>query len=101
MKSKILESVHEMAKGLHNIGLMDNVTMHEFDMLCLEPARKMSPSRIKKVRLREKVSQPVFAKYLNVSPSTTKKWETGEKVPSGAALRLLNIIEQNGLGIIQ
>jgi putative transcriptional regulator len=101
MKSKILNSVHKMATGLHDAGVMDAVTMHEFDALCLSPIKKLSPNQIKNIRLREKVSQPVFAKYLNVSASTTKKWETGEKVPSGAALRLLNIINQQGLRIIQ
>lgn len=99
-RKSILKAVHETAKGLHDIGLMDAVTMHEFDSLCLSPAHAISPQGIKKIRLREKVSQPVFALYLNVSPSTVKKWETGEKHPNGAALRLLNIIECKGLAII-
>lgn len=99
-RNSILNAVHETAKGLYDIGLMDVVTMHEFDSLCLKPAHKMTPHGIKKIRLREKVSQPVFALYLNVSPSTVKKWETGEKQPSGAALRLLNIVESNGLSVI-
>lgn len=99
-KNSILNAIHETAKGLHQIGLVDAVTMHEFDSLCLTPVHKISPNGIKKIRLREKVSQPVFALYLNVSPSTIKKWETGEKHPSGAALRLLNIIELQGLAVI-
>lgn len=49
----------------------------------------MTPNQIKKIRLPEKISQPVFASFLSVSPSTVKKWETGEKIPSGIALRLL------------
>ena len=101
MSSKILKAVHETAKGLHDAGIMDVVTMHEFDMLCLKPVRKMTPVQIKSIRVKEKISQPVFAMYLNVSPSTVKKWETGEKIPSGVALRLLTIVEHNGLGIIQ
>ena len=74
--------------------------MHEFDLLCLEPIKKMKPKDVTKVRLREHVSQPVFAMLLNASPSAVKKWETGENEPSGAALRLLQIIDKNGLGII-
>jgi putative transcriptional regulator len=74
--------------------------MHEFDLLCLEPIKKIKPKDVKKVRLREHMSQPVFAMLLNVSPSAVKKWETGENTPSGAALRLLQIIDKNGLGVI-
>jgi len=101
MSSKILKAVHETAKNLHDAGIMNTITMREFDMLCLKPARKMTPNQIKKVRLKEKISQPVFALFLNVSPSTIKKWETGEKIPSGVALRLLNVVEHRGLDIIQ
>lgn len=100
VRKSILSAVHETAQGLHDLGLIDAVTMHEFDSLCLKPAHDMSAREIKRIRLREKVSQPVFALYLNVSPSTVKKWETGEKYPNGAALRLLNIIESKGLAII-
>jgi len=97
MKKSILETVHDAADGLHNIGLMDFQTMREFDTLCLSPVRKLSPKEIKRIRLRERMSQPVFAKYLNASPATIKKWEQGEKHPTGPALKLLNLIAEKGL----
>jgi putative transcriptional regulator len=34
-KSLILEAVHETAKDLYEAGVMDQVTMREFDRLCL------------------------------------------------------------------
>lgn len=97
MKKTILDVVHESAEGLFDIGLMDAKTMHTFDALCLPPVRKFTPKEIKRIRLREKVSQPVFAQYLNASSSTIKKWETGEKHPTGPALKLLNIVANKGL----
>jgi putative transcriptional regulator len=100
MSSKILKTLHKSVKSLYQLDAIDKTTMHEFDLLCLEPIKKMKPKDVKKVRLREHVSQPVFAMLLNVSPSAVKKWETGENEPSGAALRLLQIIDKNGLGII-
>lgn len=100
MNSKILKTIHKSVKNLYKLDAIDKTTMHEFDLLCLEPIKKMKPKDVKKVRLREHVSQPVFAMLLNVSPSAVKKWETGENEPSGAALRLLQIIDKNGLGII-
>ena len=36
-KSAILEPVHETALGLHKAGVMDQVTLREFDCLCLPP----------------------------------------------------------------
>lgn len=100
MKKPILKVVHETAKGLYDIGLMDAKTMHTFDAMCLKPVRKLKPREIKYLRLREKMSQPVFAKYLNASPSTIKKWETGEKHPRGPTLKLLNLVADRGLAAI-
>jgi putative transcriptional regulator len=97
MKKSILKIVHESAKGLYDAGLLEAKTMRTFDSICLTPVHDLSPRRIKHLRLREKVSQPVFAAFLNTTPSTIKKWETGEKHPRGTSLKLLNIVEKKGL----
>jgi putative transcriptional regulator len=47
-----------------------------------------------------RVSQPVFARYLNTSESTVEKWETGAKKPSGMALKLLTVVQKHGLQIL-
>ena len=99
-KSAILEAVLETAKGLHAAGVMDQVTLREFDRLCLQPVEPLSPSKIKKIREQSRVSQAVFAALLNTSVSTVQKWENGEKKPSGAALRLLSVIERRGLQVL-
>jgi putative transcriptional regulator len=97
MDKTILETVHESAKDLYEIGLIDATTMREFDSLCLQEVHEMKPQDIKEIRIREKVSQPVLARYLNVSPSSVKHWERGEKHPSGPALKLLNLVAKKGL----
>lgn len=99
-KPSILETVHESAKDLRDIGFIDAKTMRTFDAMCLPPVRKLSPMEIKRLRLRDKLSQPVFAEYINASASTVKKWETGEKHPTGPALKLLNLIAEKGLEIL-
>ena len=93
----ILDAVHETAKGLHKAGAMDATTMREFDALCLPPVKHYSAGQIKKLRLRYKASQAVFAAFLNTSPSTVQKWEQGKKQPNGPSLKLLNIVDQKGL----
>ena len=100
MNKSIMKVVYESAKGLLDAGLMDVKTMRTFDEMCLPHVRQLSPREIKNIRLREKISQPVFAEYLNASPSTVKKWETGEKHPTGPALKLLNIVAEKGLSAL-
>lgn len=100
MDKSILETVHDSVKGLYDAGIVDATTMHEFDALCLPPVKELTPSQIKKLRLKEHVSQAVFAKYLNTSLSTVKQWEQGEKHPRGTSLKLLNLIATKGLAIL-
>ncbi|BAZ16240.1 hypothetical protein NIES4071_81150 [Calothrix sp. NIES-4071] len=96
-KSAILDAVHETAKGLHKAGVMNQVTMREFERLCLPPIEYLEPNQIKQIRESSHVSQAVFAAALNVSLSTVQKWEIGQKRPTGAALKLLHIVKKQGL----
>ena len=97
MKKAILETVYSTVKGLHDAKLLDIKTMREFDALCLSPVKIYSAAQIKRIRLRNKVSQGVFAAFLNTSASTVQKWESGAKKPSSASLKLLNIVDGKGL----
>jgi putative transcriptional regulator len=98
--SDILASVHATMSGFYQSGVIDAQTMRKFDRLCLEPVHPFRPAEIAALRKREKVSQPVFALYLNVSKSSVSQWETGEKKPDGPALKLLNIVERKGLAAL-
>jgi len=51
--------------------------------------------------LAEKVGQAVFAKYLNTSTSTIRQWEQGGKHPRGTSLKLLNLVADKGLEILE
>lgn len=100
MDKSILEVVHESAKGLYDAGIIDVTTMHEFYTLCLPPIKELSAQEIKTLRLKEHVSQAVFARYLNTSSSTIRQWEQGEKRPRGTSMKLLNLIATKGLSIL-
>ena len=99
-KSAILEAVHETALGLHKSGAMDQLTMREFDRLCLPPIAPLQPEQIKHIREVSRVSQAVFARLLNTSLSTVQKWEVGQKKPTGTALKLLHLVQQRGLEVV-
>ena len=96
-KSDAFEAIHSNVSGMYRAGTIDKATMRNFDTMSLVAPAPLKPQQIKKLRERLRVSQPVFARYLNTSESTIEKWETGAKQPSGMALKLLFVVEKYGL----
>ncbi|MEI6094359.1 MAG: helix-turn-helix domain-containing protein [Gammaproteobacteria bacterium] len=94
--SKIIDAMLETAKDLK----MDSITIKEIEVLNLSEIKLLQPSEIKKTRLREKVSQAVMARILNVTTSTYQKWERGEVHPKGANLKLLWLVHNHGIDYI-
>lgn len=96
-KNDALAAVHEVAVGLGEAGLISKQTMKTFDVMCLTPVRELSPVEIRALRLRERASQSVFARHLNVTTGLVSQWERGEKHPRGASLKLLTLVARHGL----
>jgi putative transcriptional regulator len=96
-KSRILDAVHESAGDLHRLGFIDKRKMQSYDALCLEPVQDYDAVKVKALRERLHLSQAVLASVLNTSTSTVRKWEAGEKRPSGPSQKLLDILEHKGL----
>ena len=96
-KNRILEAVHETASDLHRLGFIDKRKMRKFDALCLDPIPAYDSEKIRALRDHLQLSQSVLAAVLNTSLSTVRKWEIGEKHPSGPSLKLLNLLERKGL----
>ena len=99
-KSEAFAAAHEAAMGLAEAGVMSKRTMRAFDEMCLTPVEEMTPEDIRALRLRENASQAVFARYLNVTKGLVSQWERGEKRPRGASLKLLTLVERNGLNAV-
>ena len=99
-RSDALAAIHETMEALHEVGAIDKQTMREFDESCLTPVRALAPEEIRAIREHEHLSQPVFARYLNVSKNLVSDWERGIKKPGGPALRLLTVIQKKGLQAI-
>ena len=99
-RSEALGAIHEAASDLHEAGVMDKQTLRRFDALCLTPIREMQPHQISMLRERERVSQAVFARHLNVSTGLVSQWERGVKRPAGASLKLLTLVHEKGLSAI-
>ena len=99
-KDGVVEAIHTAAAALQKVGAISKSTMRSFDASCLTAPEPLEPRQIKKLREKNLVSQPVFARYLNTSESTVEKWETGAKRPSAIALKLLTIVQKHGLKIL-
>ena len=99
-RSELLAAVHETASDLHDAGVMEKRTLRRFDALCLTPVEPLDAQAIRALRERERVSQAVLARHLNVTTGLVSQWERGEKRPSGASLKLLTLARQNGLAAI-
>lgn len=96
-KSRILDAVHETSADLHRLGFIDKRKQQKLDALCLEPIPPYDSAQIRALREHLKLSQAVLASVLNTSLSTVRKWEIGEKHPSGPSLKLLNLLDRKGL----
>lgn len=96
-RSRIFEAVHDTASDLHRLGFIDKRKMRQFDALCLDPVPEYNSEQIRALRDHLQLSQAVLAAVLNTSLSTVRKWEVGEKHPSGPSLKLLNLLDRKGL----
>ena len=61
----------------------------------IEPVKVYDAEEVKKIRNSTGMSQKTFASYMGVSDKTVEAWEAGTNHPSGAASRLLSMIEQD------
>ncbi len=59
------------------------------------PVLPMGPKEVRAIRVRTGLAQSGFAGCLNVSHELVQAWESGRRVPRGAALRLLSIAQSH------
>jgi putative transcriptional regulator len=103
LAKELLETAHDMNKsGLLTKAAYEKITMRHLKAADI-PApvtAKISGSEIKAIREQAKLSQAVFARYLNVTAGYVSQLERGDKTPTGPAVVLLNVIRRKGIGAI-
>ncbi len=97
MRESIVKSITNAVRDLNKSGLVDDITMRNIENLCLPEVQEYSPEKIVSIRKQFKLSQAALASIFNISPSTVRKWEQGNKKPAGASRKLLDIIERKGI----
>ena len=61
----------------------------------IEPIKVFGADEVKRIRQSTGMSQRNFASYMGVSDKTVEAWEAGTNHPSGAASRLLSMLEKD------
>ncbi|MBV6818737.1 helix-turn-helix domain-containing protein [Rahnella sp. PD12R] len=56
---------------------------------------RVAMPEVKQIRTKAGVKQDEFARLLGVSPSLVQAWEQQKRLPNGAALKLLKMLELN------
>jgi len=102
--SRLAKALLATAGDMRNAGLLDRASHDKITMRHLGVAApKVAPitgRQIRALRERAKLSQAVFAHYLNLTAGYVSQLERGAKQPTGAALALLNVIKRKGIEAI-
>lgn len=93
IEKDVFATAHQLSVALHRVGAMDDLTMREMDLVCLPPPKAYGKADVARIRRMARMSQPVFAKLLGVGKSAVAQWESGDKRPSGTALRVLELLD--------
>jgi len=80
---------------------MSAQTMRTFDVACIEQPGVWTKGKVRALREQHNMSQPVFAAYLNSTPSTIAQWESGAKRPSNIAAKLLQVLAKHGPDVLK
>lgn len=64
-------------------------------IVTIVPVKEYSAAEVKRIRKNTGLSQKLFASYMGVSDKTVEAWEAGTNHPSGAASRILSMMEIN------
>lgn len=108
MADELLLKAQCIAQRFHESGTVSQTTMREINKIVdeaiqeekLKAFAESSAQRIRALREKEKISQGVLARLINMSANSIQKWERDETKPTGAALILLMLIEEKGLQVI-
>jgi putative transcriptional regulator len=103
--SRLMRALLETADDMRRTGVMDaaahdKITLRHLGGQTAETAEPITGAEIRALRERARISQAVFARYLNLTAGYVSQLERGTKRPTGPALVLLNVIRRKGIEAI-
>ncbi|ETR70005.1 MAG: transcriptional regulator [Candidatus Magnetoglobus multicellularis str. Araruama] len=96
MRDSIKRAIGETVQDMLNSEFETSFTKKELDLLGITiPEIKLTTYQIKSIRKKMNLSQMVFAKLLNVSPSSIRQWEQGKRKPTGPTKILYELLDKS------
>ncbi|EAM8425406.1 helix-turn-helix domain-containing protein [Salmonella enterica] len=96
-----LKRIQSMAKRYNTLGVVKDETVASIDAAVaardIPAVRTMTGTEIREVRTRYNMSQAALAMTIGMSVESVSKWERNESKPNKAALRIINLLDANGL----
>ena len=65
------------------------------DRMTVSALNTYNGEKVKEIRLRQQMTQRLFAEALGVSVKTVEAWEAGKNTPSGCASRMLELLDND------
>lgn len=97
----LLETTGDMVQaGLLDAAAHQKITLRRLGDKTATAIEPITGAEIRSLRERARLSQGVFARYLNVTAGYVSQLERGAKRPTGPALVLLNVIRRKGIEAI-
>lgn len=88
------EAIANWLSGLRLLGREIPAPPEVARRIVVDKAPTYNAEAVRAIRKRLDVSQALFAYALNVSTSTVRSWEQGQRVPDGASRRLLEVADR-------
>lgn len=66
----------------------------------VKPLKLYTNQDIKTLRANNHMTQKVFAELLGVTPKAVQAWEKGTNKPTGSAIRLLQLLEEDSKNVL-
>jgi putative transcriptional regulator len=103
VKPKRLPVAEQIRKGQEEPLLHANggITLQTTTLETPDRPPEVGAEELTKLRLKNGMSQSVFAQVLNVSTKTVQSWEQGQRKPSQAALRLIQVFRHDPSGLLE
>ncbi|WP_024880918.1 helix-turn-helix domain-containing protein [Methylosinus sp. LW3] len=103
--SRLRDAILETAGDMRRLGIMDEASHAKITLRQLDKDRAPAPApitgeEIRDLREKARLSQAVFARYLNLTVGYVSQLERGAKRPTGPALVLLDLIRRKGIEAI-
>jgi putative transcriptional regulator len=101
LTSALLETADDMRRvGVIDAATHEKITLRHLGGTAAVAPEPMSGDDIRSLRERARLSQAVFARYLNLTVGYVSQLERGAKRPTGPALVLLDLIRRKGIEAI-